>query len=173
MPPASALRASVTVYYRARSSPYQVCTDTLAVRHFRRANFANTHCAPVAALPTHIPGRPQARATGAGGRGWLPLPRPPQSPHGCLSGLRGLGAHYLQYPFAQAQLSNPQAARAAPPPTAPPSPARAALCTIETFRRLLIDSKMRAVGRILGGGAYYCSLHSIERERSTAHCISV
>eukprot|EP01043_Picozoa_sp_COSAG02_P008550 COSAG02_NODE_275_length_26232_cov_85.210424_15_plen_1132_part_00 len=102
--------------------------------------------------PAYAHGRPQARATGAGGRGWLPLPRPPQSPHGCLSGLRGLGAHYLQYPFAQAQLSNPQAARAAPPPTAPPappSPARAALRSIETFRRLLIDSKMRAGG---GGG---------------------
>eukprot|EP01043_Picozoa_sp_COSAG02_P079695 COSAG02_NODE_18572_length_931_cov_4.598558_1_plen_85_part_00 len=26
------------------------------------------------------------------GRGWLPLPHPPQSPHGCLSALRGLGA---------------------------------------------------------------------------------
>jgi hypothetical protein len=39
--------------------------------------------------------------------------------------------------------------RACIPPTAPPSPARAALRSIETFRRLLIDSKMRAGG---GGG---------------------
>jgi hypothetical protein len=42
--------------------------------------------------PAYADGRPQACATGAGGRGWLPLPRPPQTPHGCLSGLRGLGA---------------------------------------------------------------------------------
>ena len=34
---------------------------------------------------------------------------------------------------------------------APPSPARAALRTIETFRRLLFDSRMRRRWKLLGG----------------------
>ena len=53
--------------------------------------------------------------------------------------------------FAQAQLASPQATRAAAQAAAPPSPARAALRNIETFRRLsiAIDSWINAVG---GGG---------------------
>ena len=73
-----------------------------------------------------------------------PSSRPRSSQAVCAD----LVGHTSAMPFALAWLSNPQAARAPPPATAPPSPPHAALRTIETFRRLLIDSKINAVGRI-------------------------
>ena len=48
-------------------------------------------------LPWLSHGRPQAWATGAGGRGYLPLPHSPQSDPGYVRRLRWLAAHYLHY----------------------------------------------------------------------------
>ena len=48
-------------------------------------------------LPWLSHGRPQAWATGAGGRGWLPTACSPQSVNESLPGLRWLGGHYLCY----------------------------------------------------------------------------
>lgn len=77
-------------------------------------------------------------------RGWLQLPPhlPPQPPKTSPSGLRGLPHLYTCYPYAGPLLSSRQGWRAEPSATAPPSPARATLRNIETFRRLsLLDQR--------------------------------
>lgn len=106
-----------------------------------------------AATP-HSPLRAPVARNGAwrvrdGWRGLLQLPPhlPPQPPKISPSGWCTPPHLYTRYPFSGPLLSIPQGWRAVPPATAPPSPARAAPRTIETFRRLLIDSKINAVGK--------------------------
>ena len=79
----------------------------------RRARAPPVDRAPIRSEAAHngVLGRPQnaptalclapeligAWATGAGGRGWLPTARSPQSVNGSLPGLRWFGGHYLCY----------------------------------------------------------------------------